>query len=372
MRDVKICFILGSNWEKTKGGSEYQVKLIIDYLKKYKNYDIYYIYTDRKYSVEEKNGVKYYTIPKRSKKIGKPYCLDFFRVNKILNIIRPDIIYQRSGSAFTGIAAYYARKNNIKVIWHIAHQKEIERFKIKWKDLSSPLNCINGKFLEYGIKQADWILGQARYQNELLQKNYGRSCDLVISNFQPVPKCEINKKKPIKVVWVANYKKWKRPEIFLKLAEKFKTQKGVKFIMIGRPKNTAWFDEIQNKSSEFSNFSYLGEKPIDEVNRILCKAHIFVNTSSYEGFPNTFIQAWMRQVPVISLNIDPDDFIKKKRIGYFSRTFPQMVKDLQLLLDNPEIREEMGIQAQEFAFKTFSLNNIGEIVSIFEKIRGEK
>ena len=31
-----------------------------------------------------------------------------------------------------------------------------------------------------------------------------------------------------------------------------------------------------------------------------------VNTSDYEGFSNTFIQAWMRRVPIASLHVDPD------------------------------------------------------------------
>ncbi len=43
-----------------------------------------------------------------------------------------------------------------------------------------------------------------------------------------------------------------------------------------------------------------------EVNAELANAHVLVNTSLYEGFPNTFIQAWMRRTVVVSLNVNPD------------------------------------------------------------------
>ena len=43
------------------------------------------------------------------------------------------------------------------------------------------------------------------------------------------------------------------------------------------------------------------------------KSKILINTSSFEGFPNTFVQAWANGVPVISLKVDPDNIIKKKK-----------------------------------------------------------
>lgn len=106
----------------------------------------------------------------------------------------------------------------------------------------------------------------------------------------------------------------------MRMARDLRGMRGVKFIMIGRALNTQWHREMLKKMSALENLEYLGECSLDEVNKILANAHIFVNTSTYEGFPNTYIQAWMRKVSVVSLNINPDNIIDRNRIGFFSET----------------------------------------------------
>ena len=59
---------------------------------------------------------------------------------------------------------------------------------------------------------------------------------------------------------------------------------------------------------------------MDETNREISQAHVLVNTSLYEGFPNTFIQAWLRAVPTISLNVDPDGVIEGRAWDFVPAT----------------------------------------------------
>ena len=74
-----------------------------------------------------------------------------------------------------------------------------------------------------------------------------------------------------------------------------------------------------------------------------------VNTSDFEGFPNTFIEAWMRGVPVISLNVDPDNILERKKIGFHSRTYNKLCKQLTFLMNNESVRNEMGMRAYQYA-----------------------
>jgi hypothetical protein len=48
----------------------------------------------------------------------------------------------------------------------------------------------------------------------------------------------------------------------------------------------------------------------------IATARALLNTSPYEGFPNTFLEAWALLTPVISLHVDPGGTIAADRLGY--------------------------------------------------------
>ncbi|MHA1386671.1 MAG: glycosyltransferase family 4 protein [Candidatus Helarchaeota archaeon] len=366
---IKICFILSAYWRYNKGGSEYQTKLLIDYLKRDKKFKIYYICSGGVYKEIKINGIKLFILPNHNifYKLGRPFFLDSYKILRILNYINPDIIYQRGGTAYAGIGAYFAKKRDCKMIIHIASRSLCTSYKIKKRDILHPFDYVNAKFHEYGIRKSDFIITQANYQNELLMKNFGRESDFTVPNFHLKPKFAIKKRSPVKIVFIANFKKLKCPEIFIKIAKELINYENVKFIMIGKSTKAYWQDKLKNEINKLDNLEYIGEQPIEIVNEILCQSHLFINTSlNKEGFPNTFIQAWMRKVPVISLNVDPDNVIKKEKIGFHSRNFEQLIKDVKTLITNKKLREEMGQRAQKYAYKNHSMDNIKKIVKLIE------
>jgi glycosyltransferase involved in cell wall biosynthesis len=83
------------------------------------------------------------------------------------------------------------------------------------------------------------------------------------------------------------------------------------------------------------------------------RARIFLNTSSIEGFPNTFLQAWIRAVPVVSF-FDPDGMIRRLQLGAVPASLDDMRESIRGLLEVDVYRENTGRRAREFACREFT------------------
>ncbi|WP_373498652.1 glycosyltransferase family 4 protein [Desulfococcus sp.] len=348
------------------GGSQYQAKCIIEELQLTDMFNIFFITreSDPNYT---SNGYKLiqYGYPGVNRHGIHRDLYELLFLPKILKRIQPDIIYQRVGCSQTGIAARYASKYCCRMFWHIAHENDLESSS-SVLSRSIIYRSLERYLLNYGIRHAEHVIAQTKDQKRLLEKNFRRSPSAVIPNFHPIPAENISKKTSIKVVWVANLKEIKQPEFFIKLSKALGHLADVQFLMVGAiqgdiRKKQKYF-ELMNQSS---NLRYLGPKRQEEVNEILSKSHIFVNTSVREGFPNTFIQAWLRKVPVVSLTVNPDRLIDRHGLGLVSGSFAQLKKDVSLLIEDHDLRERLGANAQCFAGEYFSMRNAEKLVRLF-------
>jgi len=360
----KLIILTGSYYEQCVGGAEYQAYLIAQEALR-RGHEVHYIFVSNGKPFKKNLNIYLHPIKKKllTRRIGPNAFLYYFQLINLLKEINPDTIYQRTGSAFTGIATIYAIKHNKKLIWHIAYDGDAKPLKCNLKK-ELIFKYIDKKVAEYGIRNCAIIIGQTKDQNRLLKKHYSRKCDAIIPNFHPYAACEVRKEDPVKILWVANFKNLKHPEIFVQVAKRLEELNNVRFYMIGRGYRKKYQAQIENEIANIRNLVYLGEKALEEVNKLFCQAHIFINTSDFEGFPNTFIQAWMRRVPVVSLNVDPDNILKNYGTGFHSGSFEQLIKDTERLIEDKDLRETMGEKARQYAVRNHSFANIEEIMKL--------
>lgn len=354
MQSGSICIISKNHWNFARGGSELQCKYISEYINR-NGRPIHYIFlnNDKINSINNNivlHGIKVKNIEKWVG--GVCYFYDFY---KILKKINPDSVYLRSFYEIAIPLLLYTKVKKRKVILHIPSSKIIEKLKYKIRgNLFRQFQLkLNKKLL---IRFSDKIIAQAQYQSDLMEKNFARKADNIIHNFHPVPSKINQAKKARQIIWVANFRVNKHPEIFINLAKEEKFQ-DIEFIMIGKNPKNSWTEHILKSIEDVPNLTFYGEKDLEFVNNCIAQSLILINTSDYEGFPNTYIQAWMRAVPVISLNIDPDNLMQHHGLGFKSENVNQMVQDIQLLLTNEALRIEIGNKAREFSLNNFSLKN---------------
>ena len=292
---------------------------------------------------------------------------DAWTIQRKLRQISPDVVYKRGINYITAVGIYYCQRNNRMSVLHIASQRDLD-LSLWGMKRGSVRQALYSKIAQYSIRNADRIVCQSEDQRVLLERNFGRKCDLVSPNIHPLPESEHHSKTdPIKVVWVGNIKPLKKPEIFLDLAKEFAQEANVRFVMIGRQGIGKHHANFMARLEQQKNVDYLGELPIDEVNRTLSESHVFVNTSDYEGFPNTFIQAWMREVPVVSLNVDPAGLLANHHLGFYSGSQKKLKHDVAVLLRDHRTREEIGRRARSIAEDRFGELNGKNLVQSLTK-----
>jgi len=359
---IKICFVLGNTFLVTKGGAELQAYNIAKALSK-KEYDIHYIHQNVWEKRIKKDGIMWYALPKIPRKFSIT-ILNYPTLVKLLDEINPDIIYQRIRTIYTGMIAKYCNKRNVKFVWAASSEADCgnkNRDNIKRRILWYGTT----KFGEWGIKQADKIIVQTKKQKDMLYENFGLDGQ-IIPNSQNIPCRKFEKDEPPKIVWIANMKYWKQPEYFVKLAREL-SELDVKFIMVGRLKPLKGYKKkIHELINQTESIDYRGELSYYEVNKLLEKASIFVNTSlPREGFPNTFIQSWMREAVVVSLNFDPDNIMERKNIGIKAGNMRKLKREIKDLLKNDARRKEIARNARRYAVEN---HDIEKNIELYDKV----
>jgi glycosyltransferase involved in cell wall biosynthesis len=358
MTDNKRLVILLANYfEQCPGGAELQAYYLAKMASE-KGWEVFYIFISNGQPYKNSLNINLLPIKKNfiASKLGNSKYLYIFHVLKLLYKTHPDAIYQRAASALTGIATLYSQINSNEMTYHIASDNEF--IKTNWSRLLTiPENILQ----IYGQKHAKNIIAQTHFQAKAYASLYSRKVTTVISNGHPMPDDLPDKSANTTIVWIANMKPIKQPDIFIALAAALKEHHDVTCIMIGRIDN---YSKIVQKAISDGHIIAPGETPNDEINKILEKAHILVNTSTHEGFSNTFIQAWMRGTTVVSLNVNPDNVLDTQGIGFCSGSYDQLVVDVNKLISNKNsIRNDMANKARNYSIRNFSLDNISKILT---------
>ncbi|MBI2979358.1 MAG: glycosyltransferase family 4 protein [Chloroflexi bacterium] len=365
---TKICFVAlsaypllaGRSSKRVIGPSVHTVLLAKELLKR--NFDVTFItYDEGGLPIENIDGIEVIKTYREDSHLNPAFKA--LLIWKAMRKAKAYIYYHHAGAS--GIVPSFCRLMKKKSVWHIASNfyvnKGLKNFKLldrfaAWLD----------------IKLADVIIAQSEFQKTELKRNYGRD-SLEIKNHFPLTRGAKPEKTKLPIIlWVGTISATKQPELFLRLAEAIPE---AALQLIGGVGDTpGLYERVKETSAGIPNLKFLDVVPFNEINEYFSRAVILVNTSTGEGFPYAYIQAWMNYIPVVSLNSDPDEVICKYKLGFHSKTFPRLEEDVRMLLENEQLRQQMGENARRYVEDNHDINNIVkqhiEVFNQLSKIQG--
>jgi glycosyltransferase involved in cell wall biosynthesis len=136
----------------------------------------------------------------------------------------------------------------------------------------------------------------------------------------------------------------------------------VQLLVIGREGNfTSALRAKVNDLHLEANVVLTGHR--EDVNSLLAAADIFVFPSRFEGLPGALIEAEAAGLPIICSSIPNNlEVVEEGRNALLFRadTPVELAGALQTLIQNPELRQQMGRQSSEIYQQRFSLEGVNQ------------
>ena len=211
-----------------------------------------------------------------------------------MRTVDADIYYQRGSDMHTGIVAAFSHRYRKQSVFASASNADFYPDK-PW------IRYRRDKWLfEYGLQRVGAIVAQNPMQQQLCRQNYGRDATLIRS-CGPITSAKADPHGDM--LWVGTIKPIKSPERLIELARKLPE---CRFTMIGGPdgsdtESRRYYDSIRSQAALLPNLTFAGFVHPADVEPYFGRARLFINTSDTEGFPNTFLQAWSRGIPTLSI-----------------------------------------------------------------------
>ena len=258
-----------------------------------------------------------------------------------------DIYYQRCSAMLTSLVAEFCRRYGKRSIYAGASdtdfmpgRQEIRFRRDRW-------------LFERGLARVDRLVVQNATQQQACRANYGREAVLIPSCYERPPHARPGG--GADVLWVATLHEYKRAELFLELARRLPHRR---FVLVGGPafeesRATGYFDDIRAAARALPNVEFTGFLPLAQVEAYFDQARVLVNTSVFEGMPNTFLQAWSRGIPTVAF-VDTGATLGGTPLYQVATSLVQAEAEIERLFADEAYWARASLRAREYFERTHS------------------
>lgn len=271
------------------------------------------------------------------------FFLEWWYAFKYVLSVKPDLILYRGANRVLYPLAVVAKLFHKELIFFGASDVNFE----PGKEITA--TGFNGKCYRRAISMVSKIIVQNQHQHDTLLKNYGKE-SLIMPNLWGNLKDDIKSEEKYDAIWVANFRRLKRAEWVLDAA---KSIPSYSFAIVGGPGEEKYFEEIRSLAEGIPNVSFLGPKSFFESNALIKNSRLLLCTSTFEGFPNTFLQAWSYKLPVIS-TVDPSGVIQSNELGKVITSIEELSQSIESVLIDSEHYKRLQNNVELYFLKNHS------------------
>jgi glycosyltransferase involved in cell wall biosynthesis len=242
-----------------------------------------------------------------------------------LRAANAQIYYHNCGECVTGQMALWCRRHGRALVFSAANDTDCDRRLPElthWKDRV---------LYRHGLRSAARVVVQTKTQQRLLQEGFKVESTVIpmpCAGPNPAPQTGRSHPPSSRVLWVARVCAQKRPDRLMEVAA---AMPETTFDVAGPHFTDAIAQKALAHAKQLPNVVIHGALPRDRVAKMYAEAAMLLCTSDYEGFPNTFLEAWSHGVPIVS-TFDPDGLIAARNLGAVANSVDGLVKSIRTLL----------------------------------------
>jgi glycosyltransferase involved in cell wall biosynthesis len=262
-----------------------------------------------------------------------------------------DVYYQNCAEYVTGQVALWCRRHGRKFVYSVASDPDCD-------SRLPEMHTLRERVLyRYGLTRADQVIVQTRKQQEMLWTGFGRD-SVILPMPCPGPSeeeyshCGGVRNGSRRVLWIGRICEVKRPDRLLDLAE---TCPELCFDLVGPQDGTEYTRHVCERAKTASNVTVHGPASRDRVSEFYKNARVLCCTSDFEGFPNTFLEAWSYGLPIVS-TFDPDNLIAGKGLGQVGKNVSELAAGIRVMLDLPGRWRQASRAAREYYLENHALD----------------
>lgn len=279
---------------------------------------------------DEKKGIRwirwvYYRFPDLYKKIKN---------------VKPDYVYQSVPSWTSFLMGIICKQLGIKFISRISNDYFLDE---RFNQMHSP---VHGYFMHKGLGMTDVILCQNDFQLNAIKEKHPKVKSFKISNpilFQTIKDNASKLEGREYIAWLGIFQVQKNLKLLYEIATKLDNYH---FCIAGKESSKVDDSTLLylKKLRTMPNVTFLGFLDRNGVLPFLKGAKFLLNTSHYEGFSNTFLEAMTVGTPILTTDkVNPDEIISTHKLGIIYKDANKLSDQLAEI--TPEKYQQMSDNA---------------------------